>query len=87
MIIQAECLQLMAALDLMAGRLSQAAAHLREAFLLAMPTGLDAFLANCLDLCRQLCSRTQHPSRGHHDACGAGHPPGRRQRSWICPTT
>jgi len=50
----------MAKLDLLAGRIPQARAHLREELQLAGPIGDPIFLIDCLDLCGLLCARTQH---------------------------
>ncbi len=49
----------MAGLDLLAGRIPQARAHLREELQLAGPIGDPVFLLDCLDLCGLLCARTQ----------------------------
>ena len=56
-----QCLSLilMAELDLVAGRIPQAKAHLRGQRELAGPTGDLVCLLDCLDLCGLVCVRTQ----------------------------
>ena len=49
----------LASLDLLADRIPQARAHLREELQLAGPIGDPMFLIDCLDLCGLLCARTQ----------------------------
>jgi non-specific serine/threonine protein kinase len=56
---QADCLSLMAELDLRAGQLDQATAWLREALALVNGIGADLLVTDCLDLCAQACARTQ----------------------------
>jgi predicted ATPase/class 3 adenylate cyclase/DNA-binding CsgD family transcriptional regulator len=53
---EGECLLTMALLDLRAGRLPQARAHLREIMELFAQTGANLLLINCLDLCVDLCT-------------------------------
>ncbi len=55
---QSECLQLIADLDVLAGRFSEAQAHLAEAIELALPTADPYALINCLETCGHLCART-----------------------------
>ena len=55
---QGDCLQVMAWLDLRAGRLSEARAHLREAIELFSQTSASLLLINCLDRCGDLCAAT-----------------------------
>jgi DNA-binding CsgD family transcriptional regulator len=50
----------MAWLDVRAGRLAAAAAHLREALELYSQTTASLLLANCLDVCGDLCAATRH---------------------------
>ena len=64
---QADCLELLTRLDLQAGQLHEAAAHMREGVGIAVRIGLDFMLVDCLDLCGHLCSRTQR----HADALTA----------------
>jgi DNA-binding CsgD family transcriptional regulator len=52
---EGECLLTMALLDLRAGRLPRARAHLREIMELFAQTGANLLLINCLDLCVDLC--------------------------------
>jgi len=49
----------MAELDLLAGRIAQAKAHLREQLELAGPAADLVCLLDCLDLCGLVCARTQ----------------------------
>jgi predicted ATPase/DNA-binding CsgD family transcriptional regulator len=53
---QADCLVVMARLDVVAGRLAEARAHLRQALELVPQTSASIFLLNCLELCGQLCT-------------------------------
>jgi predicted ATPase/DNA-binding CsgD family transcriptional regulator len=55
---QANSLWIMAILDLQAGRLADAAAHLREGAGLASRIGDRLRLIDCLDICGQLCAAT-----------------------------
>jgi predicted ATPase/DNA-binding CsgD family transcriptional regulator len=55
----ATCLLVMTDLDLRAGRLPQARAHLREATELESRMNVPLLLADCLDWCGHLCARTQ----------------------------
>jgi predicted ATPase/DNA-binding CsgD family transcriptional regulator len=57
---QGDCLGTMAWLDVRAGRLAAAAAHLREALELYSQTTASLLLANCLDTCGDLCAATRH---------------------------
>ena len=54
---------MMATLDLQAGRLEDAAAHLREALQIALRTGSCSELINGLDFCGYLCAATGRPPR------------------------
>jgi len=56
---QGDCLGTMAWLDVRAGRLAAAAAHLREALELYAQTSASLLLANCLDTCGDLCAATR----------------------------
>jgi len=56
--LQADCLRVMADLDLRAGRLPEATARLREALGLAARAGKVA-LIDCLDVCAHLCAQTE----------------------------
>jgi predicted ATPase/DNA-binding CsgD family transcriptional regulator len=56
---QGECLHVMAGLDLRAGRLTEARAHLREALELYSQTSASLLLINCLYLCAELCAVTR----------------------------
>jgi hypothetical protein len=49
----------LAGLDLLAGRIAEARAHLREELELAGPVSDPVFLLDCLDLCGLLCARMQ----------------------------
>jgi len=53
---EGECLLTMALLDVHAGRLPAARAHLREIMELFTRTGANLLLINCLDLCVDLCA-------------------------------
>jgi DNA-binding CsgD family transcriptional regulator len=53
---QGDCLGAMAWLDVRAGRLTAARAHLREALELYSQTSASVLLANCLDICGDLCA-------------------------------
>lgn len=55
---QADCLMLMADLDLRAGRIAEARSHLCEALGLAMRAGIGLILIDCLDLGGHLCAQT-----------------------------
>ena len=55
----ATCLLVMTDLDLRAGRLPQARAHLREATELESRMNVPLLLADCLDWCGHLCARSQ----------------------------
>jgi serine/threonine-protein kinase PknK len=56
---QGDCLQVMADLDLHAGKLSEARAHLREALELYPQTSAPVLLINCLSRCGYLCAASQ----------------------------
>jgi len=58
----AELVMLMADLDLRARRTADAAAHLREAAQLSVPTGTWFNILNVLDLCGHLCAATGRPA-------------------------
>ena len=62
-LIQGGLLALMVTLDLEAGRLQDAAAHLREALQLATRTGNWNETGNALDSCGLLCAATGRPPR------------------------
>ncbi len=53
---QARLLTKMAILDVQEGRIQDAAAHMREAFQIALRAGMRAELLNCLDCCGYLCA-------------------------------
>src|SRR5262249_18747035 len=55
---QGELLRVMADLDILAGRLPEAKAHLREAIELCSRTGYNVVLPDCLDSCGHLCAAT-----------------------------
>ena len=55
---QAEFLFVMAELDLEAGRMPEAVAHLREALRLAVQVGDKLRLTDCLDVCGLICAAT-----------------------------
>src|SRR5262245_4032871 len=55
---QGGALQVMADLDILAGRLPEASAHLREAIELCSRTGFRVVLPDCLDSCGYLCAAT-----------------------------
>ncbi|MGP0026785.1 MAG: LuxR C-terminal-related transcriptional regulator [Streptosporangiaceae bacterium] len=55
---QANLLWTMAILDQQAGRLADARTHLHEAVWLAVRTGNQGRLVDCLDICGQLCAAT-----------------------------
>jgi predicted ATPase/DNA-binding CsgD family transcriptional regulator len=57
---QGDCLLIMAGLDVLAGRLAEARAHLRETLDLFSLTGANVLLFNCLTVCGDLCAATQH---------------------------
>ena len=57
-----ELLTIMADLDLRARRTADAAAHLREAAQLSVPTGTWFNILNVLDLCGHLCAATGRPA-------------------------
>ena len=57
-----ELLTIMADLDLRAHRVADAAAHLREAAQLSVPTGTWFNILNVLDLCEYLCAATGRPA-------------------------
>jgi DNA-binding CsgD family transcriptional regulator len=60
---QSDCLLLMAHLDIRAGRLPEAAAHLREATTIAARLdGNLLLLMNSLDMCGHLCAHTDRPA-------------------------
>jgi predicted ATPase/DNA-binding CsgD family transcriptional regulator len=52
----------MVILDLHAGRVKDAAAHLREGLQLCLRTGGQSELLNCLDCCGYLCAQTGRPA-------------------------
>jgi predicted ATPase/DNA-binding CsgD family transcriptional regulator len=56
---QSFCLDLLAELDQIAGRIPQAAEHLREALEISMRIGDRLRLIDCLDNCGHLCAATQ----------------------------
>jgi DNA-binding CsgD family transcriptional regulator len=56
---QGECLLTMALLDLHAGRLAEAGAHVREVIELYAQTSASLLLINCLELCAYLCAATR----------------------------
>ena len=53
---QGDCLSLMAGLDLAAGRLPAARAHLRQALELYAHTSASVLLLDCLGVCGELCA-------------------------------
>jgi predicted ATPase/class 3 adenylate cyclase/DNA-binding CsgD family transcriptional regulator len=53
---EGECLLTMALLDLYAGRLPAAGAHVREVLELFAQTGASLLLMNCLELCVRMCA-------------------------------
>ena len=55
---EAFCLDMLAELDQRAGRLTEAAAHLREALELSVRIGSPMRLIDCLDNCGHLCAAT-----------------------------
>jgi DNA-binding CsgD family transcriptional regulator len=60
---QSDCLLQMAYLDIRAGQLAEAAAHLREATTIASQLyGVHYLLMNSLDVCGQLCAHTHRPA-------------------------
>ncbi len=59
---QADCLELMTRLALKAGRVSEAAAHMREGVEIGVRMGRDFILIDYLDLCGHLCALTQRPA-------------------------
>ena len=56
---QGDCLSALAWLDVLAGRLAAAGAHLREALELYAQTSASLLLVNCLDACGDLCAATR----------------------------
>jgi DNA-binding CsgD family transcriptional regulator len=60
--ILGDLLQIMAELDLRAGRTGDAAAHLREAAQLALQTGAWMMTLNVLEDCGHLCAATGRPT-------------------------
>jgi len=56
---QSFCLDLLAELDQVAGRIPQAAEHLREALEISVRIGSRLRLIDCLDNCGHLCAATQ----------------------------
>jgi len=56
---EGECLLTVALLDVYAGRLPEARAHLREIMELFAQTGANLLLINCLDLCVNLCTASR----------------------------
>ena len=58
----ADMLNLMTVLDLAAGRIEDAAAHLREALQVALRTGDSNVVINGLDCCGLLCAATGRPA-------------------------
>jgi predicted ATPase/class 3 adenylate cyclase/DNA-binding CsgD family transcriptional regulator len=56
---QGDCLLTMAVLDLDAGRLAEARAHVRKIIELYEQTSANLLLINCLDLCGDLCAATR----------------------------
>jgi predicted ATPase/DNA-binding CsgD family transcriptional regulator len=58
----ADILNLMTILDLSAGRIADAAAHLREAVQVALRTGYSNVVINSLDCCGLLCAATGRPA-------------------------
>jgi DNA-binding CsgD family transcriptional regulator len=59
---QASCLGLMADLDRLAGRIPEAAAHLRESLEIATRTGYTLGVMNSVDSCGHLCAVTHRPA-------------------------
>ncbi len=59
---QGNVLLLMTQIDVLEGRLPEAAAELREAIELTARTGYGVLLVNCLDQCGHLCARTDRPA-------------------------
>ena len=57
-----ELLKIMADLDLRARRIADAAAHLREAAQIALPTNAWGTILNVLSLCGHLCAATGRPA-------------------------
>jgi len=55
---QGQLLQVMADLDILAGRLPEARVHLREAIELCSRTGYSVALPDCIDSCGYLCAVT-----------------------------
>src|SRR5262249_8085709 len=55
---QGGALRVLADLDILAGRLPEATAHLREAIELCSRTGFRVMLPDCLDSCGFLCAAT-----------------------------
>ena len=53
---QADCLVVLARLDVLAGRPAEAGAHLREALQLVPHSSASVLLLNCLELCGHLCT-------------------------------
>ena len=56
---QGDCLYTMARLDLHAGQLEKASAHLREALEIYTRTNASLLLLNCLKVCGKLCAATR----------------------------
>jgi predicted ATPase/DNA-binding CsgD family transcriptional regulator len=56
---QGDCLCIMARLDLHAGQLATASAHLREALEIYAGTSASLLLLNCLEVCGPLCAATR----------------------------
>src|SRR5262249_36148522 len=57
-----DLLRIMGDLDLRAGRVGDAAAHLREAAQLALSAGSWIVILNVLEVCGQLCAATGRPA-------------------------
>jgi DNA-binding CsgD family transcriptional regulator len=57
---EADCLSITGELDWRMGRVSEAAAHLREAIQLGLRTGSRLFVIDSLDQCGHLCAEIQH---------------------------
>ncbi len=59
LVSQAFCLDMLAELDRMAGRIPEAREHLREAFEISVRTNNGLRMVDCLNNCGQLCAATQ----------------------------
>jgi DNA-binding CsgD family transcriptional regulator len=56
---QGDSLRLMARLDLLTGRLTQAQGHLQEALTACSQVGATVLFINCLDVCGDLCAMSE----------------------------